>query len=84
MERKDSRIVRGLCDTYKIYRTTDALTGGDVLEVHRLYEVDKGIYDEEPLGEIDGNFNETDELILNEIDARFDKNGFSKDKVLNS
>lgn len=71
-ENKESRVVRGLCDLYKVYKATDAITGNEFMEVHRLFEVDKGIYDEVYLGDIDGTIKESDEDILNEIDARFD------------
>ena len=80
MEEKNYKIVRGLCDLYKVYRSIDAINGNEVLEVSRLYEVDKGLYDEVPLGEIDGNFNDTNEMLLDEIDARF--NTAKKDMLL--
>lgn len=80
MEERNYKVVRGLCDAYKVYRSIDAINGNEVLEVSRLYEVDKGIYDEVPLGEIDGNFNDTNEMLLDEIDARF--NTTKKDMLL--
>ena len=81
---KNSRIVRGICDAYKVYRSIDAISGKEVLEAHVMIKVDEGVYEEKYLGEIDGSFNDSDDSILNEIDARFDVKNFTKSKALNS
>lgn len=79
MENKNCKIVRGLCDSYEVRRTADAITGGEVLEVSRIINHGDGLCEKIYLGEMDGSFNDRDEVLLDEIDCSFDKS-----KVLNS
>lgn len=75
MDKQNKRKVKGICDTYLVYEQVDGRTGGKFLEVHKLVP---GNYEEEPesyawLCDIDGTLADTDEYILNEIDAATEK-----------
>ena len=71
----EQRIVRGIGgDSYLVRTAKDAVTGKKFLEVYSVAKADDGTeYDEgEWLGDIDCVIGDSDELILDAIDAEFD------------
>ena len=67
---KDSRIVKGLCDSYFVRKAFDAITGDEMLEVYEDMKADGDKhYCGEWLCDIGCTLKDSDEVILDEIDA---------------
>jgi hypothetical protein len=64
-----TRIVRGIADSYVVKEAVDAVTGKPFLEVFEHIKVDDGEMQGEWLCDIDATMDDTDERILDEIDA---------------
>lgn len=64
-----ARIVRGISDSYVVKEAVDTVTGEKFLEVYEHEETGNENFQGEWLCDIDGTMNDTDEYLLNEIDA---------------
>ena len=70
----EERIVRGLCGDAYLVRSAKDVEGKDFLEVYSVTEGDDGCEysDGDWLGDIDCVFGDSDELILDAIDAELE------------
>lgn len=64
-----TRIVRGIADSYVVKEAVDAATREPFLEVFEHINIDGGEMQGEWLCDIDATMGDTDEHILDEIDA---------------
>ncbi len=64
-----ARIVRGISDSYVVKEAVDTVTGEKFLEVYEHEENGNENFQGDWLCDIDGTMNDTDEYLLNEIDA---------------
>lgn len=64
-----ARIVRGISDSYIVKEAVEAVTGEKFLEVYEHEENGNENFQSEWLCDIDGTMDDTDEYLLNEIDA---------------
>ncbi|MBS7363540.1 MAG: hypothetical protein KIH03_06990 [Paludibacteraceae bacterium] len=64
-----ARIVRGISDSYIVKEAVETVTGEKFLEVYEHEENGNENFQGEWLCDIDGTMNDTDEYLLNEIDA---------------
>ena len=64
-----ARIVRGISDSYIVKEAVETVTGEKFLEVYEHEENGNENFQGEWLCDIDGTMDDTDEYLLNEIDA---------------
>jgi len=66
------RIVKGIADSYVVNEAIDPVSGNKFLEVYEHVVSSDECFVGEWLCDIDGTMSDTDEHILNEIDAALD------------